>query len=213
VSCPLCFSSHHEVFDVDRFRTYLLCKDCALVFVPREELISGDLEKKRYESHHNSENNLEYKKYLQKTANHMASFLKKGTLGLDFGCGKTRILEEYLEKDGLDVLSYDLFFYPDVSVFEQKFHFIVLSEVIEHLRKPSEEMRKLTSLLDEDGLIFIKTKLRPQKAVEFKDWFYKRDMTHIQFFSESSFEKLSMAFNLTRAMQIDHDLFLFRKNG
>jgi len=212
VSCPFCFSNNCEDFDTDSFRTYLLCKNCSIVFVSRDQLIPEFLEKKRYESHDNSENNPEYQNYLQKIADHISIFLPKGFVGLDFGCGKTKLLEKIIKEKGLEIVSYDVFFHNDLSVFEKRFNFIILSEVIEHLRNPLEEIKKLTSLLEDDGMIFIKTRLRPESSQEFRNWFYKRDITHIQFFSKSSFNQLSAVCNLSNFMQIDEDLFLFRNN-
>lgn len=212
MKCPLCDSIRNKLFDIDQFRSFLLCGNCSLVFVPRDQLINDVAEKKRYESHHNSENNSEYKKYLQKIADNVSPFLNKNSVGLDFGCGKTRIIENYLKRQGFEVFSYDLFFHPDYSVFERRYHFIILSEVIEHLRNPFDEMKRLTSLLHDNGLIFIKTKLRSEDANEFKNWFYKRDITHIQFFSELSFFHLGQYCGLSRPLKLEDDLILFRNN-
>ncbi len=212
MNCPLCFSTHHTVFEIDQKRSYLLCQHCSLVFVPRDQLINDEEEKKRYELHDNSETNFDYKNYIENMAHLVHSFLKKGSTGLDFGCGITRILENSLKEKGHEVFSYDKFFLPDDSVFENKYDFIILSEVIEHLKKPFEDLMKLTTLLHEDGFIFVKTKLRPENPEKFKNWFYKRDVTHVQFFSDCSFEHLSNTLQLTKAIQIDRDLFLFRNN-
>jgi hypothetical protein len=212
VSCPLCFSAHQTVFEIDQRRSYLLCQVCSLVFVPRDQLINDEEEKKRYELHDNSEANFDYQNYLENTAHLISSCLKKDSVGLDFGCGKTRILEKFLNEKGHKVFSYDKFFLPDDSVFKKRYDFIILSEVIEHLKKPFEDLMRLTTMLHEDGFIFVKTKLRPETPEKFKNWFYKRDVTHVQFFSDSSFKHLSSALHLAKAVQIDQDLFLFRNN-
>lgn len=210
MNCPLC--SHHEasLFDKDKKRSFYQCLSCHLVYVPRNELISPAQEKDRYGAHENNEESEGYIHYLSKIAGSIHGHLKPASTGLDFGSGKTTLLEKLLEEKGHDVTSYDVFFHPDVLFKEKKYDFIILSEVIEHLRDPYLELTTLKSLLKEDGLLFIKTKLLPEQ--NFSNWFYKRDMTHVQFFSMKSFRWISVQMKFHEALSVGEDLFLFRNN-
>ena len=207
--CPLCLNQKSELFDQDKQRRFLLCNSCDLVFVEREDLIPEDLEKKRYESHENSEEDVGYRNYLSKIANSIKGHLSSSDDGLDFGCGKTKMLEELLTPRS--VKSYDVYFHPVEELLSQKYNFIILSEVIEHLRSPRETMLFLNDCLKPQGQFFIKTKLRPESRDDFSKWFYKRDITHVQFFNERSFQEFARMCDLKSPEKIGEDLFLFKK--
>lgn len=210
MNCPLCSQNDSTLFDQDKQRSFYQCPHCTLVFVPRSDLVSLSAEKERYDAHENDSDSEGYLKYLTGIADSIHQHLPAKSIGLDFGSGKTTLLEKILEEKGHSVLSYDVFFHPEVPYAENKYDFIILSEVIEHLRDPFQEMAKLTELLQKDGKIFIKTKLLPEKG--FSSWFYKRDITHVQFFSPEAFNHLARSLNLHEAEVIGADLFLFRNN-
>ena len=211
MNCPLCSQIGATLFDQDKQRSFYQCPHCTLVFVPRSGLVSLSAEKERYDAHENSSDSEGYLSYLSGIADSIHQHLHPKSRGLDFGSGKTTLMENILEGKGHDVLSYDVFFHPEVPYTESKYDFIILSEVIEHLRDPFQEMAKLTELLHKDGKIFIKTKLLPEKG--FNSWFYKRDITHVQFFSLDSFKYLAQSLHLHEAEVIGADLFLFRNNS
>lgn len=211
--CPLCHDEKTNLYEKVRDRAYFQCQRCSLVFVPRSDLISSDLEKERYENHQNSEENSDYIKYLAAIAEKISSKVPKGSTGLDFGCGKSLLMEKILGQHGFSVSSYDLFFHPNETTLEKKYDFVLLSEVLEHLRDPYEELQKINGLLKQNGSLIIKTKLLTKEIKDFKNWFYRRDITHIQFFSEKSFLKLGHLFQFELYEEIGEDLFFFRNNG
>lgn len=204
--CPLCFATESEIFDQDKMRSYLKCSVCDLIFVPRDSLISPLAEKERYEAHENAENE-SYSSYLNKAVTATRPHLMPSAKGLDFGCGRTKILESLFRKNGFQVESYDLFFHPDGKLLSQQYDFIILSEVIEHLREPRDIMLRLKNNLSPGGQFFIKTKLRPETSAEFSKWFYKRDSTHVQFFNKKSFNALTAILGMKEAEMIGEDLF------
>lgn len=199
MSCPLCLSRDEELFSQDKQRSYQLCRSCGLVFVPRTELVSLSAEKDRYESHENSETDDGYRKYLGTIADAIRKEVGPSDHGLDFGSGKTKLLAELLSPNPVE--SYDVYFHPDDSLLQKKYDFIVMSEVIEHLRDPRETMESLRNL---SRKFFIKTKWYPEKE-KFSEWFYKRDITHVQFFNETSFNALGFK----SWKKIGGDLYLF----
>jgi SAM-dependent methyltransferase len=203
MNCPLCHSSDAFLFDQDKLRRYLQCQSCSLVWVPREELIPLAEEHQRYEAHQNLEEDADYKFYLKKIRDEVLPYLQSHLEGLDFGCGKTELLSQLFSEVNIPVKSYDIFFLPDEFIWDQTYDFIILSEVIEHLRHPREIMERLRTCLRPGGQIFLKTKFYP---AEFKNWFYKRDKTHVQFFSESSMGELTKILKMDRVEFLPQDL-------
>lgn len=188
--CPACHHHLAHEFSRDSLRCYLKCDSCSLVYVPRDALVSSADEKKRYEAHENDESDPKYRSYLMNLVELIIPNLKLGNKGLDFGSGKSTLLSTLFMEQGYKVNSYDLYFHPSEELLHEKYDFIILSEVIEHLRDPLQCMNQLKSLLKTNGQIFIKTKFCPEDKAMFDNWFYKRDITHVQFLNDSSFEKL-----------------------
>lgn len=204
MNCPVCSSQELELFDQDKFRSYQKCLGCKLVYVPRNNLISTLDEKTRYDSH---EIDLGYEKYLTKISESILPHVSSTLKGLDFGSGKTEFMAQLFKNHGIHVDSFDKYFLP-TEIWDKKFDFIILSEVIEHLREPMIEMEKLKELLNPNGQFFIKTKFLPLEKEDFKNWFYKRDITHIQFFDPESMKYLARRLGFS-FKEIGEDLYLF----
>lgn len=207
MNCPLCNSSSIKLFDKDKFRSYFLCSDCQLISVPRNELISPDEEKRRYDLHANDESD-QYKSYLTGIGDALLPHISAGSQGLDFGCGKSLLMEKILESHGHKVESYDIYFHPKEAVLDSEFDFILLSEVIEHLATPLDVMQNLRKKLKVGGKVFLKTKLYPPDPMSFCSWSYKRDPTHIQFFSFNSLKKLGEIIDLPQLEVLGPDIFM-----
>jgi len=77
----------------------------------------------------------------------------------------------------------------------KSYDFVTSTEVLEHLREPREELQRLTRMLRPNGYLGIMTKLLPPFE-KFADWHYKRDLTHICFYSESTFEWVAAYWDL-----------------
>jgi hypothetical protein len=206
-NCPLCLNSETENYSKDPSRSYYLCPFCQLVFVARDELISFDKELERYQAHENDPSDDGYSKYLEKIVTDIHPHLKPSGQGLDFGCGRTTLLADHLKHLGYEMDSYDTYFLKDELIWDKTYDFIILSEVIEHLRMPRQDMRQLGRHLNPQGKIFIKTKFMRETKAEFDNWFYKRDSTHIQFFNPGSMEYLKNFLGLTNFKTIGTDLY------
>lgn len=210
--CPLCQSSKTGYYSRDKFREFFFCPDCGLIFVPRSQLIDQIQEKTRYQSHQNAEDDDFYRQYLQQIATAVGEQLTVAQTGLDFGCGRTSLLAQLFKQQGHECDSYDVYFCPNEGIWQKKYRFIILSEVIEHLRHPLEDMQRVRELLARGGSLFIKTKLHPQDKMSFDNWFYKRDITHVQFFNPTSFEYLAATLGLSSPQQVGADLFQFKES-
>ncbi len=188
MDCPFCQNFGAELFHQDDVREFFRCPDCTIIFVPRSSLISHAEEKKRYDSHQNEESDPEYRRYFLKTVNLVTAQVPKSSRGLDFGCGKTKLMEKLFMECSLEVDSYDYFYFQDESIWQKTYDFAVLNEVIEHLNDPAETLARLKKIIH--GPLFVRTKLYPETEKAFANWFYKRDITHVQFFSLQALSKL-----------------------
>ena len=187
--CPLCRGAGSEPFHrSDRrkpVRIYLRCDDCGLVHVPPSQRVSAQEEKARYDLHDNDPADAGYRRFLARLAEPLLKRLSAPSEGLDFGCGPTSVLADMLRGDGHHVVVYDPFYAREPGPLEGRYDFITLTEVVEHLHTPGEELRRLWGLLRPGGLLALMTQLLPA-AEDFASWHYISDPTHVCFFGDRS---------------------------
>jgi 2-polyprenyl-3-methyl-5-hydroxy-6-metoxy-1,4-benzoquinol methylase len=147
-------------------------------------------EKAEYDLHRNSPDDVGYRRFLSRTVEPLAARLAPASNGLDFGCGPGPTLSVMLEEAGHQVALYDPFYANDQSVFKRQYDFITATEVVEHLRRPGEELARLWACLAPGGFLAVMTK-RVINRQAFARWHYKADRTHICFFSAQTFEWLA----------------------
>ncbi|HXH75797.1 MAG TPA: class I SAM-dependent methyltransferase [Bacteriovoracaceae bacterium] len=212
MNCILCQSTGTHKWHEDKIRPYFKCETCSLIFVPRNFVLSAEKEKQRYDAHQNNNDDNNYREYLTKITLGILPYLEKGSRGLDFGCGSSTTLAALFEDHGFSVDSYDLYYFQKEELLQNKYDFIILSEVIEHLADPLETMQRLKSLLTADGQFFIKTKYYPAEKELFSNWFYKRDVTHVQFFSQKAMSRLAGILKMNEPEKIEsEDLYRLKK--
>lgn len=210
MSCPLCGEDKLTIYFQDKFRSYELCSQCELISVPRDQILPPQDEFQRYESHNNDENDPRYRAYLTKTADAIRERVSSGAQGLDFGCGSSLLMAKIFGEYQMPVDSFDIYFHPSPEIWRKSYDFIVMGEVIEHLREPLEELLRLRVLLKPGGKIFVKTKLYPADLKDFPNWYYKNDPTHVQFFSQRAFSRLAELTGLKGPVELPApDLFEF----
>jgi hypothetical protein len=192
--CPLCHAPGSTAFFRSAGRRlkrdYLLCPDCALVWVPASQQLSAEAEKARYDLHQNDEADAGYRRHLQRLTEPLIAALAVGSTGLDFGCGPGPVLQSMLMDAGFATNVYDPFYAPDRTVVGQRYDFITATEVVEHLSSPGAELDRLWELLNPGGILAVMTQLRSPER-KFADWHYKNDPTHIVFFAERSLAYLT----------------------
>ncbi len=149
--CLLCGALGAEEFYKGRYRSYLICRTCNLVFVPPIYYLSAEDEKSRYELHQNFPDNKDYRKFLSRVFEPMKDFLSPDSRGLDFGSGKGPTLSVMFEEIGHTVAVYDCFYANDIRVFDNEYDFITATEVAEHLHNPGMELDRLWSCLRVGG--------------------------------------------------------------
>lgn len=211
-TCPLCKNTHITIFSQDQQRSYLQCQNCQLVFVARQYLLSAEQERQHYLLHNNDLQDAGYRQFLNQLAAPLLTAL--GTTpkqGLDFGCGPGPLLANMLTEAGHQMQVWDPFFANTPAVLQQQYDFISCTEAIEHFVNPATEWQLWLSLLKPTGVLAIMTKCYPA-ATAFNNWYYKRDPTHISFFSQDTFQWLAQQYNLQLAFPTN-DVVIFRKAG
>ncbi len=157
---------------------------CDLVFVPTPYLLSPEDEKAKYDNHRNTPENKGYVAFLNRLLDPLTHYLPPNAKGLDFGCGPGPTLSLLMQKRGYSMDIYDPFYAPDTAVFTKKYDFITTTEVIEHMHTPLFELERLWHMLTQKGMLGIMTAFRVE---DFPSWYYKRDLTHIRFFTPTTF--------------------------
>lgn len=207
LNCPLCGDLSLLPFHRDKFRDYLKCQQCSLVFVPPLQHLSVDEEKAIYDLHMNDLDDVGYRRFLSRLATPLLARLTRPCLGLDFGCGPGPLLAHMLTEHGHDVVLYDPLFAPGGQYRQHRYDFITGTEVVEHFRYPAQEFQRLFELLQPDGLLALMTKLVID-AQAFAKWHYKNDPTHIAFYSIATLQWLADRYQ-KQLVLIDKDVMLF----
>lgn len=187
MNCPLCRGENHQKFVKDRKRDYYTCHDCHLVFTGTQFYLTSDEEKRLYDFHQNTPDNKGYCDFLMQIVRPILGDLKDGHVGLDFGCGPGPTLNLLFKENGYDMDLYDPFYKNDKSVFDKQYDFVTSTEVFEHLQRPDKVIDQIRPLLKENALLGVMTKIYDD-SIDFKNWYYKNDMTHIVFYRRETIE-------------------------
>jgi SAM-dependent methyltransferase len=208
-SCPLCCYLAHDVVLQALNRDFYRCDQCRAIFVPKHQHLDPSAEKKIYDMHNNDPLDPRYRNFLAQLTNPLCAVLRPNSNGLDYGCGPGPTLSLILKEKGHQVENYDPFYYPEKAILTKQYDFITMTEVAEHLSTPREVFQKLINMLKPDGLLAIMTKFIPNN-LEFKNWGYKNDPTHIIFYQAETFKWLENYLHC-QIIFLDQDLVIFRK--
>ena len=162
--------------------TYHKCASCGCVFMDETCFLSPEKEKERYKKHNNDISDTGYRDFLEPVLNAVSMHFEQGASGLDFGCGPGTSAGALLKESGYRIALYDPFFATDEAVLNDKYDFILCTEVMEHFKEPVKEFRLLKSILKPGGAVFCMTQLI-DGAVDFEKWSYKNDPTHVIFYT------------------------------
>lgn len=208
--CPLCHCEDVNSFFEDRRRAYLRCDHCKLVFVPGRYWLSAEDERATYDLHENNPHDEGYRRFLSRLTEPLLERLEPNQKGLDFGCGPGPALSVILEEQGQQMDLYDPLYYNDPSVLSKAYDFITATEVVEHMHDPDSEFTLLFDMLRPGGTLGLMTKLVIDLNA-FKKWHYIHDMTHVCFYSRSTFEYLALRFNADLRLMANDVILLNKK--
>jgi len=113
---------------------------------------------------------------------------------LDFGCGPEPVLANLLSKKGIPTKVYDKCFYPKDTL--ETYSLVTAVEVIEHLACPLSAFKKISGKIRKNGYLALSTLFHPDCLSEFDNWWYRRDSTHISFYSPVTLSVLAKKFGL-----------------
>jgi hypothetical protein len=180
--CPLCGTDITSGIEVDKTR-YARCGECDLISLdPSRRPLPLD-EVVRYTKHRNTAGDDGYRRFLSRLSDHVGVRLGAGARGLDFGCGPSTVLADMLAEAGYRTARYDPVFEPHGDLLCRRYDFVVCSEVVEHFHHPTSAFALLGQLVGGGGLLGVMTRFhRPD--IPFETWWYRRDQTHVCFYSE-----------------------------
>ena len=210
MTCIVCKSESVSSFNTKDKKTYWQCSHCLVKFLDQAFFIDEDTEKGRYLEHHNEIGDSAYLKFLSKLSEPLMAKLKPDDRGLDFGCGHGPALAEMLKAKGYDIDLYDPFFYPNKEIFSKKYNFITCTETAEHFFNPNKEFKTFDALLLPDAWLGVMTTFLTEDKL-FENWYYRRDPTHVVFYSQKTFEVIAEQNNWQLEIPAK-DIALFCKN-
>lgn len=217
MKCLLCETSHSASFKVDKKpeRGYFRCATCDLIFMNPEERMAPQDEKARYDQHQN-EGSAGYLSFLAPLVKDIDDYFNSAGIkssqmsSLDFGCGPTAFLSSLFFDKGYRAYNYDLYYYPDQDQLRRTYHVITSTEVWEHFYSPRQEIECQLRLLKPGGLLGVMTSAHRGEAA-FHDWHYRRDLTHVVFYSERTMTWIAQTYKLS-VLKAKSPYWIFQKS-
>lgn len=212
MNCKICNNKTVIIYDKQFDINYYNCTNCDCIFINPDNIVAKEEELKIYNYHKNTLENAGYvnmfRDFITKTIVPYKSNIKSA---LDFGSGPEPVLAHLLREEGFEVDIYDPFYSAD-KVYENKTYDLITStEVFEHLSEPVKTLETLCKSLNPNGIISIMTLFHLQDSEKFQNWWYRRDCTHIFFYSHDTFKYLAEAFNLKILLLDSKNLCVMQK--
>jgi SAM-dependent methyltransferase len=192
--CRLCGSTELNTILVQQ-RIYEKCDICQSIQLHERFFITSEQEKTRYLTHNNDIYDIRYQRFIKPLVDEVLLYCSLHQKGLDFGAGTGPVASYLLKQHGFYLMLYDPFFHPVKNIFDQKFDFIIASEVIEHFHDPKLEFDRLYKMLNEGGILFLMTDLW-NDTKDFKTWYYLNDSTHVFFYHQKTFKWIQQHYNI-----------------
>ncbi|HEX6640119.1 MAG TPA: class I SAM-dependent methyltransferase, partial [Thermoanaerobaculia bacterium] len=163
------------------------CDTCGLTFVEPAQRPSTEAERARYATHRNDPDDAGYRAFLWRAAGPLLERLAPGAEGLDYGSGPGPTLSRMMREAGHPTADYDPFFAPDAAALARTYDFVTCTETAEHFFDPAAELDRIDGLLRPGGWLALMTTMRDD-TLDFADWWYARDPTHVCFYRPRTME-------------------------
>ncbi len=191
MQCPVCHSNDTKIFTKIGSKKYWECLFCFAKFLDSCHFLSKQDEYAHYCTHQNEIYDPQYRKFLSKLSVPLKRSLTNHKVGLDYGCGPGPALASMLEEDGYQMHKYDPFFFPNEKIFSTQFDFITCTETVEHFYNPKSVFIIFDKILKPAGIIAIMTNFL-KKDLNFENWYYRQDPTHVVFYSINTFKTIAL---------------------
>ncbi|MBE0450333.1 MAG: methyltransferase domain-containing protein [Clostridia bacterium] len=185
MSCKICGNETRKMEVTKDCIIYHYCDQCEFISKDSNYYVTEEQELLIYNRHNNSIHDETYVAYFRNFINKtILKYKSEGTKGLDFGSGPEPVLSELLKRDyGYEMDIYDKFYAPEKTFEGNCYDLVTSTEVIEHLDDPIEYFRLFVRLLEKDGILAVMTQFHPKDDVKFAGWHYRRDPSHISFYT------------------------------
>lgn len=183
MNCTLC----NTLLNIKADEFYFICQTCGAYVKDKKFYVSQNQEKARYVEHNNDVDDIRYQKFTSPITEAIIDNHSKEDLGLDYGCGTGPVISKQLLDKGFQINLFDPFFYPEQDYLHYQYDYIFSCEVFEHFYEPKQEIEKLLLLLKPNGKLYIMTHLYSNKS-DFKNWYYRKDPTHVFVFTKKTIE-------------------------
>jgi SAM-dependent methyltransferase len=190
--CPLC--ENMKTQPLSKSLNYHFCPQCDLRFLDSSRRLNAEDEKKRYLTHNNDTNDSRYRDFVKPLVDEITARNPVGKIGLDYGAGAGPVTAAILKEMGYNVSLYDPYFWDDITLLKENYDFIYSCEVVEHFYNPKLEFNRLHKLLKPGGSLSIMTQLYDH-SIDFENWYYKKDPTHVVFYSKATFNWILKFYN------------------
>ncbi len=186
MQCPLCNTRLVTEKDDEYFECntcYGLVKNKRLYPDEKEELMV-------YSEHKNDVHDPGYQKFTSPITGYILANFEPHHKGLDFGSGPGPVISKVLKDFGYTIKQYDPYFADNPGLLADKYDYIAACEVIEHFYNPDKEYRRLKGMLKPGGQLICMTSLY-HKGIEFNNWHYRRDPTHVFIYQKKTIEYIA----------------------
>ena len=187
MQCLICDSDTSCFADTQMGVETYHCAHCGIIFKDPVEHKDFETQKARYDLHENHAKDEGYRRYFQQFLDFIFAQCEIPVTALDFGCGRSTLLSDMLAEQGITSESYDPIYHPDLVFKGKKYDLITSVEVFEHLHNPMAVFEELVSLLRSGGILAIRTEFLPTEKETYLQWYYRKDSTHVVFFSPQTF--------------------------
>lgn len=194
-SCRLC-QAEGALFHEGPERVFYKCSRCSGIFLAKQLLPESEFEFSRYKLHQNNVEDAGYRKFVAPIVDAILKNAAPTRTMLDFGAGSKSVIAKLLLEKGYKMEEYDPFFQPHPALLEKKYDHIACCETIEHFHNPAKEFQLLKGLLNPKGKVYLMTDPF-HSGIDFPNWYYKNDPTHVFFYSRETFEWIRKQFDFS----------------
>jgi len=206
--CHICEEETEKIKDIAFDHRYAYCCKCEYIRIYSEDRVTQEEEKALYDYHENSIEQEGYVNFFKKFIDQGVMPFIKGGKGLDFGSGPEPVLAQVMARDYQQQIDcYDLYYQPEKLYEGKLYDYIISTEVMEHLYHPMEVMEEMHKHLKVGGILALMTLFHGCDREKFLTWWYRRDETHISFFTPKTFQVMGEKLGF-KVIYTDHQRYI-----